>query len=74
MDYYKSIQEQGFNGHTAMDIGCILALASLEKSEEEYTKEATRAYTAIEDYCLNHGISDKSKQDFLCEVDEYSMK
>ncbi len=35
MDFYKLIQEQGFNGHTAMDIGCILALSSVEKSKDD---------------------------------------
>ena len=39
MDFYKLIQEQGFNEHTAMDIGCILVLSSVEKSKEEYLKD-----------------------------------
>lgn len=49
MDFYKLIQEQGFNGHTAMDIGCILALSSVEKSKEEYLKDNNNAVKAVKE-------------------------
>ena len=54
MDFYKLIQEQGFNGHTAMDIGCILALSSVEKSKEEYLKDNNNAVKAEE--ALEEGL------------------
>lgn len=72
MDFYKLIQEQGFNGHTAMDIECILALSSVEKLKEEYLKDSNNAVKAVEDHCSTHNIDADSMNDSLCEVNKYS--
>ena len=74
MNTLRFIKTNGFNGITAMDIGCHLGLIYLEKSEEEYLKEHNDVVYAVEEYCTLNNIDDKSKNDFLSEVNEYSLK
>lgn len=74
MDYYKLINEQGFNGTTAMNLGTLLALLSLEKNKDYFIKENNSIVKAVNEYCEIHNIPDESKNDFLSEINEYSLK
>lgn len=74
MDYYKFINENGLNGSTAMNLGCRIALSWLEDSEEVASELHNSIVESVNDYCKIHKISDKSRLDFLSEVNEYSLK
>lgn len=74
IDALELINKYGFNSETAMDIGCQLALASTELTDEEYIELHNNTVLAVRTYCELHGISEADLDDFLVEVNEYSMK
>lgn len=74
MDALELINKYGFNSETAMDIGCQLALASTELTDEEYIELHNNTVTAVRTYCELHGISEADLDNFSAEVNEYSMK
>ena len=73
-NFYDIIKQGGLNGDTAVCGGSILALSYIEKTEKEYIDDLHSALRSIEQYCKEYEISDDVKNDFLVEVNEYSLK
>jgi len=64
----------GFNNsYLTMDWGSCLALIP-KNSIKKYNKEVEKILEAVNIFCKENNISVKSKKNFLCETNEYSLK